>query len=278
MKLLTLNTHSLIEADYEDKLRAFVEFVLREQPDLMAMQEVNQSMSAPEAGEELRQGLVSLPGMSVPVRNDNHAARVAHRLRNAGMDCAWAWLPVKRGYERFDEGVAILAPNRQISESAEHLLTAQDDYFNWKTRKILGVRLNGLNDWFYTVHMGWWNDETEPFSAQWTALQRAVDGQKNAPVWLMGDFNSPAEHRGEGYDLMREMDWHDAWTLAGHTDGCATVPGQIDGWRESTPGKNGLRMDQIWCSQAVPVKEMRVVLDGRREKQVSDHFGLLLEQ
>ena len=47
MKLLTLNTHSLIEPAYEAKRDAFVEFIRKEQPDVFALQEVNQTAAAP---------------------------------------------------------------------------------------------------------------------------------------------------------------------------------------------------------------------------------------
>ena len=42
MKILTLNTHSLQEENYEQKLNWFVEGILKERPDIIAMQEVNQ--------------------------------------------------------------------------------------------------------------------------------------------------------------------------------------------------------------------------------------------
>ena len=42
MKLLTLNTHSLIEPDYEAKREIFVNFIAAEQPEVFALQEVNQ--------------------------------------------------------------------------------------------------------------------------------------------------------------------------------------------------------------------------------------------
>ena len=47
MKLLTLNTHSLIEPAYEAKRDAFVEFIRKEQPDVFVLQEVNQTAAAP---------------------------------------------------------------------------------------------------------------------------------------------------------------------------------------------------------------------------------------
>ena len=38
MKLLTLNTHSLIEPDYEAKREIFVNFIAAEQPEVFARQ------------------------------------------------------------------------------------------------------------------------------------------------------------------------------------------------------------------------------------------------
>ena len=43
MKLLTLNTHSLIEPDYEAKREIFVNFIAAEQPEVFVLQEVNQT-------------------------------------------------------------------------------------------------------------------------------------------------------------------------------------------------------------------------------------------
>ena len=43
MKLITLNTHSLEEEHYEEKLEQFVEEICREMPHVIALQEVNQT-------------------------------------------------------------------------------------------------------------------------------------------------------------------------------------------------------------------------------------------
>ena len=53
MKLLTLNTHSLAEPGYEEKLLLFAEMIQKEQPEVFALQEVNQRISSEpvEAGE-----------------------------------------------------------------------------------------------------------------------------------------------------------------------------------------------------------------------------------
>ena len=62
MKLLTINTHSLQEENYAQKLDQFVESVLKERPDLIAMQEVNQTCDAELADPELLTGQYPIPG------------------------------------------------------------------------------------------------------------------------------------------------------------------------------------------------------------------------
>ena len=276
MKILTLNCHSLIEPDYEKKLCQFVEFVLRERPDLIALQEVNQLASAPPADPSLMDGMVSIE-TPIPLRADNHAARTARMLREAGASVSWAWLPVKISYDIYDEGLALLSLRGPLRDVHSIHLSRTADYMNWRTRKALAARIDGIPDRFCTTHMGWWNDEEEPFRHQWENLHagaRRDDGR----VWLLGDFNAPAEVQGEGYDLIRSCGWHDAWLTARETRGEATVKGEIDGWR-ARPGAaaDGMRIDHIWTNLPIEPRSARVIFDGISEPQVSDHFGLLLE-
>ena len=94
MKLLTLNTHSLIEPEYEAKREIFVEFIAKEQPDVFALQEVNQTAAAPEL-KAVPAGYTSCPGNTVPLKADNHAAAVARMLEQKGVCYHWSWLPAK---------------------------------------------------------------------------------------------------------------------------------------------------------------------------------------
>ena len=50
MKILSMNVHSLIEAEEEKKLLQFADMVAAELPDLIGLQEVNQTRSGPAAG------------------------------------------------------------------------------------------------------------------------------------------------------------------------------------------------------------------------------------
>ena len=280
MKILTLNTHSLQEENYEKKLEGFIERILIEQPDVIALQEVNQTIAAPKAPPHMHRGLISV-SHGVPLRLDNHAAVIAKRLHLAGIPCSWAWLPIKIGYGKYDEGLAILCPNHTIHHAEAFRISRTDDYANWKTRRILGVQLDGMDDWFYSVHMGWWNDETEPFRHQWKTMSAMLEGKKkNASVWLMGDFNGPAEVRGESYDCIAKAGWQDTYLLAKERDGGMTVSGVIDGWRDkiTEPEKlSGMRIDQIWCSQKTQIESSNVIFNGINSPVVSDHYGVIVQ-
>lgn len=187
MKLLTLNTHSLIEPDYEAKRKIFVDFIAREQPEVFALQEVNQTAAAPLLAEAPA-GYYPCPGNMVLLKADNHAAAVAKMLEARGVHYDWSWLPAKVGYDIYDEGAAVFS--RAPITAAENLLLSQiDDYNNWKTRRTLGICAGDV--WYYTVHLGWWKDEVEPFAPQWEKLSKAAGAKQTA--FLLGDFNSEAD-------------------------------------------------------------------------------------
>lgn len=271
MKLLTLNTHSLIEPDYEAKREAFVDFIAKEQPEVFALQEVNQTAAAPLLGD-VPEGYYPCPDNTVQLKEDNHAAAVARMLEERGVHYDWSWLPAKVGYDKYDEGMAVFS-RAPITDAENLLLSKTSDYSNWKTRRALGVCAG--NVWYYAVHMGWWKDEEEPFADQWNALEATAGAKPTA--FLLGDFNSEADVRGEGYDLILRSGWQDTYSMAQQRDDGYTVVEAIDGWRDAPDAAAKKRIDQIWCSKAVPVKSSRVVFNGLQEPQVSDHAGILIE-
>ena len=279
MKILTLNTHSLQEENHRQKLSWFVEGILREKPDLIALQEVNQTAGEELMALELLEGQYPIPGC-MPIRKDNYAALVASRLRQAGIDCYWVWLPVKRGYDKFDEGVAILSLGRRIRCVDQFPISRVNDYNNWRTRAVLGVQLEGLEDWFYCLHMGWWNDESEQFLDQWRILNSCIAAKRMCGnVWLMGDFNAPDTIPGQSYEHIVASGWIDTYKAAHIKDDGITVPGPIDGWRDLQNREitEGMRMDYIWCSQRKEILSSRILFDGQKEPEVSDHYGVLIE-
>lgn len=84
MKLMTLNTHSLVESSYEEKKEKFIETLIVEQPDVVALQEVNQTASAGEIPDVMLAGYKRCMDFGLPVREDNHAKEVVEALREKG--------------------------------------------------------------------------------------------------------------------------------------------------------------------------------------------------
>ncbi len=154
MKILTLNTHSLLEQNYEDKLVQFVEQVKKERPEVIGLQEVNQSVDAVIRPSVMLKGYTRYKGYNGVLRMDNHAARVAELLLENGLTYYWTWIPVKFEYGMYDEGIALFS-DKPILETMQYPTSLILDYQDCKKRKTLGIRTahNG-GKWFYTNQIG----------------------------------------------------------------------------------------------------------------------------
>ena len=272
MKLLTLNTHSLVEDNYEDKLNQFVSAIEIEKPDVIALQEVNQRLASPEAEDPL---LYYPCGYNDVIREDNHIFNAVRRLCERGIDYYWMWVPIKKGYDVFDEGIGIMSLS-PIVEAVSFTVSKTDDYSNWKRRKLIGVRVeNDPTQWFFSAHFGWWDDPDEPFQSQWTKACEYLETLDNA--WVLGDFNSPAQVRGGGYDMVLESMWQDSYANAENRDKGTTVKGIIDGWLKYPDDDFGMRIDYIFSRKKHRILSSEVVFNGVKYPVVSDHYGITVE-
>ena len=270
MRLLTWNTHSLHGEDRERDLEAAVSLLCRLAPDVIALQEVNQSRSAPLRKGPLPEGY-RFCSDQVLLRQDHYGLALLTRLAERGLSFGWSWLPVKVGYGRYDEGLMLLC-RAPLAEVSSVVISERRPYGDWRRRMALMARAAGSENWFVNLHTGWWEDREDPFSSQWRRLRGALP--KEGRIWLMGDFNNPAHRRGEGYDLVASEGFLDCYAAAKHREGENTVPCAIDGWRD---GNRALRIDQIWCNRSADVSSVRVLFDGRNSPVLSDHFGVLAE-
>lgn len=268
--MLTLNTHSLIEQNYEEKLVYFVNAIVKYEPDIIALQEVNQTSDESSLSDKFLTGYTQCQS-AVPLKKDNHAYRVVKLLLEKNINYYWTWLPIKNGYDKYDEGLAILS-KKEILETDTVLVSCINDYNNWKTRKILGIYSG--DEWFYSVHLGWWDDKSDPFSDQWSRLSKRLTGKEN--VWLMGDFNNCAEIRNEGYDLIKKSGWQDTFEIAGEKDDGITVGTVIDGWKDKITDTNGMRIDFIWTNSENIIERTNVIFNGKNEPVISDHYGVMI--
>ena len=262
--LLTLNTHSWQEADHAFCLSSVAAFLRREQPDIIALQEVNQAVGSQTVPARRLKDSGFLD-TGDPIREDNWALVLAEMV--PGYSLAWTYAHI--GYGRWEEGVALMS-KMPVTEVRVFDLSAPNVRLR---RKALGVRTE--SGWFFSVHMGWWDDPEDSFANQWRRLNDDVRSLKEAS-WRLGDFNAPAHIRGEGYDRMLADGWQDCYARAEKRDSGITVPHQIDGWRKRQV--DGFRLDYCLAGQPGRTIESRVVFDGLEDPAVSDHFGVLTRE
>lgn len=277
MKLLTLNTHSLIEENYEEKLKYFIEVLEEKKYDIIALQEVNQSCKGKiiSLSEVFSSGYIPSE-KNISIKEDNHIYNIVKFLKEKGCDYFWSWCPIKLGYEKYDEGIGILT-KRKPKQIKTFYITNSQDFNNWKTRKIIGAELeteNGIK-WFYSIHMGWWKDTEENFSSQWKILEKSLN--KKEDIYLMGDFNNPAEIENEGYSEIIASGWKDSYILAESKDNGITVSGLIDGWKDKK-NLNQMRIDFIFKNKLEKILTSKVIFNGKNKDIISDHFGVEIEE
>lgn len=251
MRLLTLNTHSLIEDDYEKKVELFCRGVGKMKPHIIAMQEVNQSIGACPLEE----------GKKYPLRADNHILRARELLKKQGLKYNYIWRGMKESYGMYEEGLGLLTLE-EINEVDFAPLTPMRD--DWKMRYALGVKTGDM--WFYSVHTGRWDDKDVPFWGQIEKLREMVRGKR---AIIMGDFNCP--DKSEGYKILAQTGWQDIWGTSPIRCGCATARANIDGWGD---GEKMMRIDYIFSTVPMDVSECRVVFTKQDYGIVSDHRGI----
>lgn len=267
MKLLTLNTYSWVQTADPSLFAPLVSDILENQYDAIALQEVNQLSSGPV----IREPEGYLPTQNeIPIKSDNFAYFLVKALAEKGLSYHWSWVPCHQGYFRFDEGVAILskAPIQSVDQVQ---LSIVNDFESIHTRRALVLETEAAA--FISVHLSWWKEEEEnPFLREWAAVEAAVKKLRGTkPIYVMGDFNNPADVRNEGYDLITNAGWQDAYAVAATREGSATVPPAIDGWEGN---ELSLRIDYIFSDQPQAVETYEVKFDGKKLPIVSDHYGV----
>lgn len=268
MKVLTLNCHSWLEENQGEKLQQLVDHIVTEDFDAIALQEVNQTI-----GEEpgILDEWYCFNNDTWPILRDNFALKLSEALQIADKEYYWTWGFSHLSFDRFEEGLALfskeplLATVSQVSECSDVA-----DY----RRRILVSGVTEKDGQLITVgsiHHSWWEDDA--FKIEWAGLEKALENNPN-PLILGGDFNQIAGTKGHELVLNSSLNLQDSFKIAETTRGEATIDGPIDGWNDYT---EALRIDYIFVSQDLAVKEHKVVFDGTHEPQVSDHHGVQIE-
>ena len=273
MKILSLNTHSLVDTDAYQSADVLASFIEAERPDVICLQEVNQPREAPLA-DTLRRPPIPTKSdeiFFVPYKMGNFLLTLLDMLSLRGIDYNACWLPIKIGYGRYDEGLALLS-FYPLCDIRGHLISKTNSYESFRRRMCLMARIDALGVTVCNIHTSRFDDDDEPFLRQWTNIKKHCPSDRHI---IAGDFNCPAEEKCGGYAKILEDGYFDLYRLARSKVGYATVKGNIDGWQDGKKD-NDSRIDFIFSSAPFPGKriEFRTVLNGTDLPAISDHFGI----
>ncbi|MDO5750014.1 MAG: endonuclease/exonuclease/phosphatase family protein [Rothia sp. (in: high G+C Gram-positive bacteria)] len=284
MKFLSLNTHSWMEESQREKISALARFIHEHDVDIIALQEVSQDRSAAVISSPLN---FDSRSTSLPVRADNYALLLIENLQALGAHYSWVFAEAHIGWDRYDEGVAILTKH-PVEQVQALELSPEYSYEQVQRRRAIAALVDSPEGpvWIASTHMSWWNRDNLPlFAEEYTNLHRALTecaASAPAPVLLAGDFNSPAHIRSEGYDMVLSSGMYDTRELALAAaesnpqvviEGEHTVHHEIAGWEGHSGGH---RIDFIFASQALEMLSHRVVLGDNTPQALSDHSALLI--
>lgn len=257
MKLLTLNCHSWQEENQLEKIKYLAKTIIENDYDVIALQEISQ----------LRDSKIVYDN----IREDNFALLVKKEMDKYSKekyDFYWDFSHI--GYDIYEEGLALFTKHKFVN-SESIFITNNHDRSYWKTRKIVKatIEYNEREIDFYSCHLGWWNDEDEPFKYQADKLISFIDNKKMS--FLMGDFNNNAFVRNEGYDYLISNGLNDLFLQYKEHDLGVTAKGKIDGWDEN---REKLRLDLVLCNEYVDVTEAKVIFNDSNKDIISDHYGV----
>ena len=263
LRVLTYNTHhcagndkcttppakegELPNPDCSLDMQRLADVVLAEDPDILAMQEVDRFW-ARSAGVDQPAELSRLLGMNV-----GFGANLVH--------CPDVHSDVEHEY-----GVAT-ATRFPIISCTNHILPTTE---GWEPRGVLEMRIDVPELGEIAVL------NTHLQVALWTGMEEAVRQRReqakaiadlvaeiDVPVVLMGDFNTEPNSGDLEALIGAEGAFTDAWTAAGEGEGHTILDG--------TTGQLRARIDYILVPSMFDVKSVYVV-DNERSRMSSDHL------
>ena len=272
LKLLTLNLHTYQQHprhcpfdtmhQHEREVHIIAEAIAQLSIDVICFQEVGEYLHDP----------ITQPYGESP---SNMAFRICNKLRSWGL-----WYHIHQdwshiGFYRWREGTAILSRHPLQHNYADYVSDCRrkDNYMSRNvTVSCVDVPWFGLLH-IANVHLSWAH---HGFFAEFQRLKNLIHSRRHFGVrgdLIAGDFNAPAgEHayqhivgHAEYVDQFHELHPHNFYQ--------PSYPGQIDGWKHSTPK----RIDYIFKHNGSPLRVcgMDLIFNDYFYPIVSDHFGYL---
>lgn len=257
MKLLTLNVHAWLEDNQAEKMDILARTIAEKQYDVVALQEVNQLMTARPVTKD--------------VKEDNYGLLLAEKINQLSKDkYSLFWSNSHIGYDKYDEGIAFLT-KLPVYDVDPFYCTSIQTVKSILSRKIVGITVayQGQLIDCYSCHMNLPDcQEEDPLDNLRAIVERSNHSRLKI---LMGDFNTDAISAPADYEAIKGVGLLDTYELAQEKDAGITVSKAIDGWSGHSAEK---RIDYIFLNQERQVLSSRIIFNGENQAVVSDHFGL----
>lgn len=260
MKIMALNLNSYQEDNQEEKFRRIADKIIDEEIDAMCFSEASQRINTPYAHDHIRE--------------DNALKIICDMVNEKSKDTYhYAWDFSHFGFTIYEEGIGIIT-RCPIDKVECRYISKTADTFSYKSRKVMKITLwdheQKIN--VYSVHLGWGDDEYEPFEYQFQQLDQWIKEEPDVFTVISGDFSN--DYNTRYYDMVVSEAYIDQYLQAnpeGMNDYTFINPSGIE-FRHAEK----LRLDYIFTNtndyRAVDAK--RFFLEGDR---VSDHVAIYVE-
>lgn len=275
MRMLTLNCHSLLNYDSDRQIQEIVDQIVREEIDVLSLQEANQSQLADAVAEDELEslGYKEPAEESAVIKSDNFACRLSRALKKVKLDFKWSWNQAYREADGLEWGVALFS--RLCLTNVHSALISSSDFAGNLTRRcvLLAQLVDETKTVVAAVHFN--GENSSEFRYEWGNLMETIADLElsDHPVYLLGNFNVDAEVDTGSYKLMCQ-EFDDTYCSAVSKGDGMTVRGKIDGWDDSGISE---RLDYILTNAQNEVSYSRVCFDGNIGPRISNHAGVLIE-
>ena len=257
MKCLTLNVHAWLEEKPLEKMDILANAIVKNEYDVIALQEVNQSMEAK---------LVYLD-----IKEDNFGYLLCEKINALSYKSyQYFWASSHMAYGKYDEGIALLT-KWPVKHVEEFYCSQSQNYKTISARRVLELKLNYKGKYIlcYSCHINLPNQEGED---QIENVKNILEHSKTDETKiLLGDFNVDAIQDENQYNNIKRLGLWDTYELAKEKDDGITVSKAIDGWDKQKQNK---RIDYIFVNKEVDVISSFTIFNEKNEPVVSDHYGL----
>ena len=130
--IMTLNTHSWMEEEANEKLIQLADRIIEMDYEVVALQEVNQLLDSKQATTDQ---FFQAVAKQRPIHVDNFAYVLTELLKERGRTYYWSWTASHIGYDRYAEGAAILS--KHPIQASDCRVSVEDDFSDYHTRRLL---------------------------------------------------------------------------------------------------------------------------------------------